>query len=146
VGAQIVPTLLDVARVPSKPQYEMASDLPLVLWDCGFEDVRFVGEPDELAYLHAHVRALWMERYTRTILTDGLLRLIADAYVPAALVPNLPTEPPPPRFLRWAEAQPLCPPTTRPRSWTPLLQRPVERVLPPPVSVGSDDGGDNEDD
>ena len=26
-----------------KPQYEMASDIPLLLYDCGYEDVRFQG-------------------------------------------------------------------------------------------------------
>jgi tRNA pseudouridine38/39 synthase len=41
----IVQQLLDVAQVPSKPSYEMAAELPLVLFDCAFEDVRFFGEP-----------------------------------------------------------------------------------------------------
>ncbi|KAF1825344.1 pseudouridine synthase [Dissoconium aciculare CBS 342.82] len=32
----IVDTLLDISRTPAKPLYEMASDVPLVLWDCIF--------------------------------------------------------------------------------------------------------------
>ena len=32
----IIDDLLDVSRTPSKPQYEMADDAPLVLWDCIF--------------------------------------------------------------------------------------------------------------
>jgi len=33
---EIVSELLDVSRNPRRPQYEMASDKPLVLWDCTF--------------------------------------------------------------------------------------------------------------
>eukprot|EP00026_Physarum_polycephalum_P008235 Phypoly_transcript_08314.p1 GENE.Phypoly_transcript_08314~~Phypoly_transcript_08314.p1 ORF type:complete len:505 (+),score=101.49 Phypoly_transcript_08314:107-1516(+) len=38
---QIVETLLDTTRVPAKPIYEMASEVPLVLFDCGFEDLHW---------------------------------------------------------------------------------------------------------
>lgn len=38
---QIVETLLDTKRVPAKPIYEMASEIPLVLYDCGFEDLHW---------------------------------------------------------------------------------------------------------
>ena len=37
----VVSTLLDTARVPAKPIYEMASEVPLVLYDCGFEDLHW---------------------------------------------------------------------------------------------------------
>ena len=32
---QIVSSLLDVEGMPRKPQYHIASDVPLVLYDCG---------------------------------------------------------------------------------------------------------------
>lgn len=34
----IVTELLDISKNPQRPTYEMASDMPLVLWDCIFED------------------------------------------------------------------------------------------------------------
>lgn len=34
--ASIIPELMDVQKNPSRPTYEMASDTPLVLWDCIF--------------------------------------------------------------------------------------------------------------
>ena len=34
----VVDDLLDIERNPGKPQYEMAEDAPLVLWDCIFSD------------------------------------------------------------------------------------------------------------
>ncbi|CRG92533.1 hypothetical protein PISL3812_09594 [Talaromyces islandicus] len=36
----IIPELLDVSKNPCKPAYEMASDAPLVLWDCSFPDLQ----------------------------------------------------------------------------------------------------------
>lgn len=35
----IVDDLLDVSKTPSRPMYDMASDVPLVLWDCVFPDL-----------------------------------------------------------------------------------------------------------
>ncbi|KAI9783975.1 MAG: hypothetical protein M1839_002920 [Geoglossum umbratile] len=32
----IIPALLDIAKQPTRPHYEMADDAPLVLWDCIF--------------------------------------------------------------------------------------------------------------
>lgn len=34
----IVPALLDVAAVPGKPQYLMASEEPLLLFECGYRE------------------------------------------------------------------------------------------------------------
>ncbi|KMQ48162.1 tRNA pseudouridine synthase [Trichophyton rubrum] len=43
----IVPELLDVTKNPRRPVYEMASDSPLVLWDCIFGE-----EEDELDWVY----------------------------------------------------------------------------------------------
>jgi tRNA pseudouridine38/39 synthase len=45
----IVDKLLDVTTCPSKPVYEMASDVPLVLWDCTFPEPEKVAQADHLA-------------------------------------------------------------------------------------------------
>ena len=37
----VVAHMLDLARCPRKPQYEMAPEEPLLLWRCGFRDVSF---------------------------------------------------------------------------------------------------------
>lgn len=42
----IVDKLLDVKENPSRPLYEMASDAPLVLWDCVFPDPEKLGQAD----------------------------------------------------------------------------------------------------
>ncbi|TKA65955.1 hypothetical protein B0A55_10153 [Friedmanniomyces simplex] len=42
----LVHHLLDVAKCPGKPVYEMADDRPLVLWDCIFPDAAQLSERD----------------------------------------------------------------------------------------------------
>lgn len=36
---QIIDQLLDVENEPCKPQYAMAADFPLVLYDCAYEGI-----------------------------------------------------------------------------------------------------------
>ena len=42
----VVSALLDVERLPSKPNYEMAEALPLMLWRCGYPDGTFAWRGD----------------------------------------------------------------------------------------------------
>lgn len=49
----IVPELLDPSNNPRKPQYEMASDAPLVLWDCIFPDPGSEDRKDALEWIYA---------------------------------------------------------------------------------------------
>ncbi|KAJ5105971.1 hypothetical protein NUU61_003318 [Penicillium alfredii] len=49
----IVPELLDVTKNPRKPTYEMASDAPLVLWDCIFPDEASGSREDALEWVYA---------------------------------------------------------------------------------------------
>lgn len=49
----IVPELLDVVKNPRKPSYEMASDAPLVLWDCIFPDESSGSREDALDWVYA---------------------------------------------------------------------------------------------
>ncbi|KAJ5792709.1 uncharacterized protein N7503_008687 [Penicillium pulvis] len=49
----IVPQLLDVKSNPRKPTYEMASDAPLVLWDCIFPDLNSGSRDDSLNWVYA---------------------------------------------------------------------------------------------
>ncbi|KAI9934313.1 hypothetical protein MW887_005387 [Aspergillus wentii] len=49
----IVRDLLDISKNPRKPTYEMASDAPLVLWDCIFPDETTDSQEDSLEWIHA---------------------------------------------------------------------------------------------
>ena len=64
----LVDDLLDIESTPGKPMYEMASDTPLVLWDCIFADNDSTNTEDSLGWIYAgdapSIAAL-------TIKTDG---------------------------------------------------------------------------
>jgi len=49
----VVRDLLDTTKNPRKPQYEMASDAPLVLWDCIFPDQNSDNREDALEWIYA---------------------------------------------------------------------------------------------
>ncbi|KAB8078914.1 pseudouridine synthase [Aspergillus leporis] len=49
----IVPELLDITKNPRKPTYEMASDAPLVLWNCVFPDEESGSREDALDWVYA---------------------------------------------------------------------------------------------
>ncbi|KAH8695431.1 pseudouridylate synthase 3 [Talaromyces proteolyticus] len=48
----IIPELLDVSKNPRKPTYDMASDAPLVLWDCVFSDQQSGSREDALQWVY----------------------------------------------------------------------------------------------
>ncbi|KAB8230465.1 pseudouridine synthase DEG1 [Aspergillus alliaceus] len=48
----IVPDLLDITKNPRKPTYEMASDAPLVLWNCVFPDEKSGSRADALEWIY----------------------------------------------------------------------------------------------
>ncbi|KAK9765180.1 pseudouridine synthase deg1 [Basidiobolus ranarum] len=59
----LVQKMLDVDALPSKPNYEMASDLPLVLFDCHFDKIDWQFDNKSsmigLSRLHKHVLQQW---------------------------------------------------------------------------------------
>lgn len=51
----VIDMLLDTNRIPRKPQYVMASEAPLVLQSCEFENLKFICSSDSGKALHAHL-------------------------------------------------------------------------------------------
>ncbi|KAG5301631.1 pseudouridylate synthase [Histoplasma ohiense] len=49
----IIPELLDVEKHPRRPTYEIASDTPLVLWDCIFPDESSGSREDAMDWVYA---------------------------------------------------------------------------------------------
>ncbi|KXL48816.1 hypothetical protein M433DRAFT_62901 [Acidomyces richmondensis BFW] len=46
---ELVDELLDIEKCPSRPMYDMASDAPLVLWDCIFPDPQRATQADHIS-------------------------------------------------------------------------------------------------
>lgn len=60
---EAVTALLDIEHMPAKPHYKMAPELPLVLHECGFDNMRIHLQPPVLWTLSGHYEALW-EKHT----------------------------------------------------------------------------------
>eukprot|EP00004_Rigifila_ramosa_P018240 TRINITY_DN4513_c0_g1_i2.p1 TRINITY_DN4513_c0_g1~~TRINITY_DN4513_c0_g1_i2.p1 ORF type:complete len:288 (+),score=59.96 TRINITY_DN4513_c0_g1_i2:450-1313(+) len=84
----VITDLLDTERMPRKPQYALASELPLVLYECGFENLHFVQpSADTQARLVAHVRDL----HARAAVASTLCGLmLSDALGTLAPAPDAP--------------------------------------------------------
>lgn len=52
-SSSIIDELLDIERNRQRPAYEMASDAPLVLWDCAFPKDKVRGQGDDLGWIYA---------------------------------------------------------------------------------------------
>ncbi|KAI9477277.1 pseudouridine synthase [Coemansia mojavensis] len=82
----IIDQLMDVQTTSGKPEYEMASDLPLVLADCVFDkkdvDWIYVRNPGRdlgsMATLDRSVLKLWSELNTQAVISSALLQNLRD--------------------------------------------------------------------
>ncbi|EED19475.1 pseudouridylate synthase 3 [Talaromyces stipitatus ATCC 10500] len=113
----IVSELLDVSKHPRKPTYEMASDAPLVLWDCVFPDEASGSREDALNWVYCGdprqgnpssgkgdgkfgfgglmdtLWQAWRQRKMDEILAGSLLDLAASQGSPSFIQNELPKKP-----------------------------------------------------
>ncbi|CAG8728938.1 14594_t:CDS:2, partial [Racocetra fulgida] len=74
----IVDDLLDIKKTPAKPIYNMASELPLVLYDCQYDNVKWCYGRDDnmfntLSKLYKHIYEQWYIHATKSLLFSTLL-------------------------------------------------------------------------
>ncbi|CAG8765924.1 11215_t:CDS:1, partial [Dentiscutata heterogama] len=74
----IVNDLLDIKKTPAKPIYNMASELPLVLYDCQYDNVKWCYGRDDnmlntLSKLYKHIYEQWYVHATKSLLFSTLL-------------------------------------------------------------------------
>lgn len=81
----IVCDLLDVEKNPRKPQYTMASEIPLVLFDATFDnhELNWIYERESLRKVIEHLQGLWTNQQIRATTIRSMLRnlesTLADA-------------------------------------------------------------------
>lgn len=103
---QVISELLDVAKNPRKPQYSMASELPLVLYDCQFEGLEWQQSASEAEAVATHLQALWTQTRIKSALMESMLAALPDV-----------------------RSQPRCLLARVARSHMPLLERPLCGML-----------------
>ena len=73
---EIITKLLDIERTPAKPQYQMAPELPLVLHQCGFDNMQTLYQPQVLWALTEHFEGLWERHVVAAARARYLLPLV----------------------------------------------------------------------
>ncbi|TDH67916.1 hypothetical protein CCR75_003818 [Bremia lactucae] len=89
--ANVIRKLLDITQTPRKPQYQMASDLPLVLHECYFPDPddperpgpRFEYTPLALMQVHAQLTEKWEKRSMQAAMLRSHLDALENFQVSA---------------------------------------------------------------
>lgn len=79
---EVVRDLLDVERCPARPNYNKASPLPLCLFDCKYSaddlPLGWIHDQRALANLLKHLKQLWCEYKTKTLMIERALFDIQD--------------------------------------------------------------------
>jgi tRNA pseudouridine38/39 synthase len=75
----IIDSLLDITKTPAKPNYEMASEVPLVLYDCEFDNLEWQYGRDSdtlfntISRLYKHIYGQWYIHTTKSLVYSTLL-------------------------------------------------------------------------
>ncbi|KNE61943.1 tRNA pseudouridine synthase A [Allomyces macrogynus ATCC 38327] len=84
----IVRDLLNVAAHPAKPQYDLAPEFPLVLWDCAYPQVEWQYADSQSDPMHAftslvkHVTTLYETKRIETLTVDLMLKQLFSQSLP----------------------------------------------------------------
>ncbi|XP_036937352.1 tRNA pseudouridine(38/39) synthase [Acanthopagrus latus] len=71
---EIINQLLDVQSNPRKPQYSMAVDYPLVLYDCHFEGLSWKQDSEEVNYVLSVLQQHWTQSAVKTHVIHGMIQ------------------------------------------------------------------------
>lgn len=70
----IIDELLNVEKNPQKPQYSMAVEFPLVLYDCKFENIKWIYDQEVQQFNVTHLQQLWANHAVKTHMLYSMLQ------------------------------------------------------------------------
>ncbi|GFY51783.1 hypothetical protein TNIN_16801 [Trichonephila inaurata madagascariensis] len=105
----VIEQLLDVENYPRKPQYDIASEIPLVLFDCSYEDVDWVYNEESLKFVIKRLQNMWTHHAVKTIIIRKMLNELENKHFLKDAILN--------------QTESLLP-GVRPRQYKRLLERP----------------------
>ncbi|XP_061448321.1 tRNA pseudouridine(38/39) synthase isoform X2 [Rhineura floridana] len=80
---EIIDKLLDIENNPRKPQYSMAVEFPLVLYDCEFENIQWIYDRKVQEFNVTHLQQLWANHAVKTHMLYSMLQGLDFAEIPA---------------------------------------------------------------
>ncbi|PFX23558.1 tRNA pseudouridine(38/39) synthase-like [Stylophora pistillata] len=78
---EVIDWMLDIKQCPSRPQYNMASEVPLVLYDCCYEQMSWKHECGTLEALLKDFQTLWTRQAIKTTILSKFTEKLDDAAV-----------------------------------------------------------------
>ncbi|XP_069840877.1 tRNA pseudouridine(38/39) synthase isoform X2 [Dendropsophus ebraccatus] len=122
---EVMRELLDVERNPRKPQYNMAVEFPLILYDCQYDEVEWRAERDLHSVTVSHLQRLW----TREAVKSHILRMALSSLAATPITVGQERVP-------WSQCEPAVVAHSSglvegvsARTYTPLMKRGVCRAL-----------------
>lgn len=81
---QIIQKMMDPELMPRRPTYEMAADIPLVLYDCGFPDLEWKSFRlgNSVTRLQDRTYTLWHEHWMRNTMASAMLKVVNQSIHP----------------------------------------------------------------
>lgn len=70
---ELVKALLDIEKYPRTPNYQIASELPLVLFDCQFDGVQWIYDENGLRLTICHLQRHWSSFQIRATMMKTML-------------------------------------------------------------------------
>ncbi|KAL8173772.1 UNVERIFIED_CONTAM: tRNA pseudouridine synthase 3 [Gekko kuhli] len=82
---EIIDELLDIENNPRKPQYSMAVEFPLVLYDCEFENLKWIYDREVQEFNVTHLQQLWANHAIKSHMLHSMLQGLDFAGIPTGL-------------------------------------------------------------
>ncbi|XP_054853842.1 tRNA pseudouridine(38/39) synthase isoform X2 [Eublepharis macularius] len=79
---EIIDELLDIENNPRKPQYSMAVEFPLVLYNCEFENIQWIYDREVQEFNVTHLQQLWANHAVKTHMLYSMLQGLDFAEIP----------------------------------------------------------------
>ncbi|XP_037860936.2 tRNA pseudouridine(38/39) synthase isoform X2 [Chlorocebus sabaeus] len=122
---EIIDELLNIEKNPQKPQYSMAVEFPLVLYDCKFENVKWIYDQEAQEFNITHLQQLWANHAVKTHMLYSMLQGLDSVAVPCGIGPKME------RMTEWGNVKPSVIKQTsafvegvKMRTYKPLMDRP----------------------
>uniref|UniRef100_A0A8D1NES7 tRNA pseudouridine(38/39) synthase n=1 Tax=Sus scrofa TaxID=9823 RepID=A0A8D1NES7_PIG len=122
---EVIDELLNIEKNPQKPQYSMAVEFPLVLYDCKFENIKWIYDREVQEFNVTHLQQLWANHAVKTQMLYSMLQGLDSVAVPCGTGPSMDG------VIEWRNVKPAVIKQTsafvegvKMRTYKPLMDRP----------------------
>ncbi|XP_005378538.1 PREDICTED: tRNA pseudouridine(38/39) synthase [Chinchilla lanigera] len=86
---EVIDELLNVEKNPQKPQYSMAVEFPLVLYDCKFENIKWIYDHEVQEFNVTHLQQLWANHAVKSHMLYNMLQGLDSVVLPYTTGPKM---------------------------------------------------------